>query len=34
MEVSFEVHKITKFTLYNTVFFTSGGGVDEVLMRL
>ena len=34
MEVSVEVHKIIKFTIYNTVFFTSGGCVDEVLLRL
>ena len=34
MEISFEVHKIIKFDIYNTVFFTSGQGVDEVLMRL
>ena len=29
-----EVHKIIKFAMYNTVFFPSGGGVDDVLMRL
>ena len=34
MEFFFEVHKIIKFTMYNTVVFTSGGGVDEVLVRL
>ena len=34
MEISVEVHKIIKCTLYNTVFFTSGGGVDDVLVRL
>ena len=34
MEVSFEVHKIIKFTIYNTVFFYLGGGVYEVLVRL
>ena len=33
MELSFEVHKIIKFTIYD-IFFTSGGGVDKVLMRL
>ena len=33
MQISFEVHKIINFTIYNTVF-TSGGGVDEVLVRL
>ena len=32
--IFFEVHKIIKFTMYNTVVFTSGGGVDEVLVRL
>ena len=35
MEVFFEAHKITKFTIYNAgVFLSSGGGVDEVLVRL
>ena len=34
MEVSVEVDKIIKCTIYNTVFFPSGGGVDDVLMRL
>ena len=34
MEVSFQVGKIIKCALYNTVFFPSGGGVDDVLMRL
>ena len=34
MEVSFEVHKIIKFTIYNTVFFfTSDGSVDDMLVR-
>ena len=32
MEVSFEVDKITKCAIYNTVFFPSGRGVDDVLM--
>ena len=32
MEVSFEVDKIIKFAIYNTVFFPSGD--DGVLMRL
>ena len=32
MEVSFEVDKIIKYAIYNTVFFLSGG--DDVLMRL
>ena len=27
MEVSAEVHKMNKFTIYNTVFLLSGGGV-------
>ena len=34
MEVSVEVHKIIKYTIYSTAFFTSGGGVDDVLVRL
>ena len=34
MEVSVEVGKIIKCALYNTVFFPSGGGVDDVLVRL
>ena len=33
MEVSVEVHKIIKFIVYS-IFFTSGGGVDDVLVRL
>ena len=32
MEVSF--HKIIKCAIWNTVFFPSGGGVDDMLMRL
>ena len=32
MEVSFEVDKVIKCAIYNTVFFPSGG--DDVLMRL
>ena len=32
MEVSFEVDKIIKCAIYNTVFFPSGG--DDVWMRL
>ena len=32
MEVSFEVDKVIKSAIYNTVFFSSGG--DDVLMRL
>ena len=34
MEVSFQVDKIIIFTLCNTVLFTSGGVVNEVLARL
>ena len=34
MEVSVEVHKIIKCAIYNTVFFPSGGGVDDVLVKL
>ena len=36
MEVSVEVHKVIKSTIhiYRTVFFTSGGNVDVVLVRL
>ena len=34
MEVSFEIDKIIKSATYNTVFFPSGGGVDDVLKRL
>ena len=34
MEVSVEVHKIIKCAIYSTVFFNSGGSVDDVLVRL
>ena len=35
MEVCFAVHKTINLTICNTVFFfTSGGGFDEVLVRL
>ena len=34
MEVSVEVNKIIKCTIYNTVFFRSGGSVDDVLVKL
>ena len=34
MEVSVEVHKIIKCAIESTVFFPSGGGVDDVLVRL
>ena len=33
MEVSVEVNKIIKCAIYST-FFPSGGGVDDVLVRL
>ena len=34
MKVSVEVHKISRCAIYNTVFFPSRGGVDDVLVRL
>ena len=35
MEVSVEVHKIIKWTMYSIAFFfTSVGGVDDVLVKL
>ena len=34
MEVSVEVDKIIKCAIYNTVFFPSGEGVDDMLVRL
>ena len=34
MEVSVEVDKIIKCFIYNTIFFPSGGGVDDVLVKL
>ena len=34
MEGSVEVGKIIKCAIYNTVFFPSDGGVDDVLVRL
>ena len=34
MEVSIEVHKVIKCAIYSTVFFPSGGGVEDVLVRL
>ena len=34
MEVSVEVDKIIKYAIYNTASFPSGGGVDDVLVRL
>ena len=34
MEVSVEIHKIIKCSIYSTAFLTSGGAVDDVLVRL
>ena len=34
MEVFVEVDKIIKCAIYNTVFFPSGGGAYDVLVRL
>ena len=34
MKVSVEVDKIIKRDIYNTVFFPSGEGVDDVLVTL
>ena len=34
MKVSVKIHKIIICTIYSTVFFTSGGGVDDMLVRL
>ena len=34
MEVSVEIHNIFKCTIYSTVSFSLGGGVDDVLLRL
>ena len=34
MEVSFHLDNIIELTVYHTVFFISGGVVDEVWMRL
>ena len=34
MEVSADVDKIIKCAVYSTAFFPSGGGVDDVLVRL
>ena len=34
MEVSVGVDKIIKCAIYNIVFFLSGGGFDNVLVRL
>ena len=33
-EVSLEMDKIIKCTIYNTVFFHLGGGVDDMFMKL
>ena len=34
MEVFVEVHKTIIFTIYSALFLTSGGSVNDVLMRL
>ena len=34
MEVSVEVHKLIMWTIYLVAFYTSGGGVAEVLVGL
>ena len=34
MEVSAEVRKVIKSAIYSIVLFPSGGGVDDVLVRL
>ena len=34
MEVSAEVHKVIKCAIYSIAFFPSGGGVDDVWVRL
>ena len=34
MDVSVEADKIIKFAIYNSIFFPSGGGVANVLVRL
>ena len=34
MEVSVEVHKSILCNMYSTVFFTSGGGIDDISVRL
>ena len=34
MEVSVEVHKVIKYDIYSIAFFTSGGGIDDMLVRL
>ena len=34
MEISVELHNIIKCAIYDTVLFPSGGGVDDVLVRL
>ena len=34
MKVSVEVHKIIKCAIYSTIFSPSGGGFDDVLVRL
>ena len=34
MKVSVEAHEIKECTIYSNAFFTSGIGIDEMLMRL
>ena len=34
MEVSIEVHKVIKYAIYSIASFTSGGGIDDMLVRL
>ena len=34
MKVSAEVDKIIKCAIYNSAFFHSGGGVDDMLVKL
>ena len=34
MKVSVEADKVIKCAIYNTVFLLSGGGVDDVLVRM
>ena len=34
MEVSVDIHKIIKCAIHSMIFFPSGGGVHDVLVRL
>ena len=34
MEVSIEAHKIMRCFIYSTAFFNSGGGLDDLFVRL